>query len=152
MAFEPTFEGELGFYLFFFIFGAALLFVGLIMWLESSRIGKIKATGQQTQATVKKMVVRLGGRTADVTESTGKNVNQTPVFEYMVEDRMYEKLHNVAQHPPKYRLGQRVSIIYNPENPMEMVLANSGKIVKILMIIFGALGLLFLLIGFLLWI
>jgi len=141
-------------YMFFFIFGGALLFVGLVMRVESSRVKRIKSTGQHAHGTVKKMVVRFGNtnQTTDVTPSTRKDANQTPVFEYTVDGKVYEKLHNVGQHPPKYRPGQTVSIIYNPENPTEMVLANSGKVVKILMIVFGGLGLILLLIGLLIWI
>ena len=141
-------------YIPFFIFGPILLVTAFIfsrVWLRSKRITD---QGQIATAIVKDVV---SSSTVDSSLRAGGDYSAggrffKPVFEWTVNGQTYQKTHNAGQDPPKYRVGQEVNIYYDPANPAEMTLEGSGKVTKILMLSFGAGGVLLLLLGVLVWI
>ena len=50
-----------------------------------------------------------------------EDVEYAPIVKYVVGGEYYETNHNVYSYPPKYRIGQRVSLKYNPNNPRDVV-------------------------------
>ena len=136
-----------GYYIPFLIFGGIFLFVACIFlkaWLQSRKIIK---QGQTTIATVKANHVR---RESSAVGERGSRMMH-PVFEWTVNDQVYEKESRGGQNPPKYHVGQKVAIYYDPMNPKEMTLRGSEKVMRILMIVFGTVGGILLLIGLLVW-
>ena len=69
-----------------------------------------------------------------------------PVLKYTVNGQDYEITHNFGREKPKYKDGDVVDIVYNQLDPKKIVMANS-KNEMILSIIFGAIGLLLVLLG-----
>jgi len=143
-------------YIPFLIFGGACLLTAFIfsrVWLRNKRITD---KGQMTIATVIGITSgssRNGGNHSYTGHVSGGNEKYfKPVFEWTVNGQIYKKEHNVGQDPPKYREGQEVAIYYDPANPVEMALQGSEKVTKILMLSFGAGGVLLLLVGVLIWI
>jgi len=141
-------------YIPFFIFGPILLLTAFIfsrVWLRSKRITDI---GRTTTAVVTAMVTKSSSSlNNEINASPGVGGKFfAPVFEWTVNGQTYKKVHNSGQDPPKYREGQEVTIYYDPANPAEMTLEGSQKVTKILMLSFGVGGLLFLLIGVLIWV
>ena len=137
-------------YIPFFIFGPILLITASIfstVWLRSKRI---IGQGKTTIATVTDVAAVSSSVSPGERGVGGKFFK--PAFEWTVNGQIYKKAHNVAHDPPKYHIGQELSIYYDPANPAEMTLEGSGKVTKILMLSFGVAGVLFLLIGALLWI
>jgi len=140
-------------YITFFIFSPILLLTAFIfsrVWLRSKRITD---QGQTTTAIVKGIVVvNSSSHNNEISASPGVGGKFfKPVFEWTVNGQTYKKVHNAGQDPPKYHEGQEVTIYYDTANHAEMTLEGSQKITKILMISFGAGGVLFLLIGMLIY-
>ena len=140
----------------FLIFGGVCLLTAFIfsrVWLRSKRITD---KGQTTVATV--IGITSVSSSNDGNHSYAGHVGGgnekyfKPVFEWTVSGQIYKKEHNVGQDPPKYHEGQEVVIYYDPANPAEMTLQGNEKVTKILMLSFGAGGVLLLLIGMLVWI
>jgi len=120
------------------------------VWLRSKRITD---QGRTATAIVKGNVT--AGSMNSSNHSYGHGVSGRffkPVFEWTVNGQTYKKVHNAGQDPPKYHEGQEVTIYYDPANPAEMALEGSQKVTKILMLSFGAGGVLFILIGLLIYI
>jgi len=139
-------------YIPFFIFGPILLLTALIfsgVWLRSKRLTD---QGRTTTAIVKGNVTAVSMNSSNHSYGYGASGRFfKPVFEWAVNSKTYKKVHNAGQNPPKYHEGQEVTIYYDPANPAEMTLEGSQKATKILMLSFGAGGILFLLIGVLIW-
>jgi len=133
-----------------FIFGSILLVLALIFSREWLRCKRITDQGQTTTITVTDTVTVSSGVEPGQRGVGGKFFK--PVFEWTVNGQTYKKEHKVAHDPPKYHLGQKIAIYYDPANPAEMTLEGSGKVTKLLMLSFGAGGILLLLGGVLVWV
>lgn len=86
-----------------FILSAIVLL--LLMWLvvDSMRAGYSRCT-QQVQATV-------------IRNEKGSEDTYFPVFEYEVDGMIYTQKSHSGRNPPKYQLGDKVTIHYDPTNP-----------------------------------
>jgi hypothetical protein len=71
-----------------------------------------------------------------------------PVVEFFVGDRRLEARGSIWSSPPQYRVGDRTGVYYDPADPREALLADESTITgNPLMLVFGALGLIFVLVG-----
>jgi hypothetical protein len=52
-----------------------------------------------------------------------------PVIEFMTaNERVYQHTSKISSNPPAYTVGDRVEILYNPEDPEEVVIAKDNSI------------------------
>jgi len=136
-------------YIPFWILGGICLLLAYIFsqaWLKSK---KITDHGQATIATVTDITAVSSGVEPGRRGVGGKFFQ--PVFAWTVNGQTYTKEHNVNHDPPKYHVGQEITIYYNPTNPAEMTLKGSANAKKILTISFAAAGTILLFIGILIW-
>jgi hypothetical protein len=94
-----------------FIAGLILLIIGLV--LLRNRITFIK-NGMAAVATVKEL--------KEVTDSDDNSISYKPIFTFTTynnEKRIHE--HNVSSRPSSWSVGDTVKVIYEKDNPAEVV-------------------------------
>ncbi|MCL2843601.1 MAG: DUF3592 domain-containing protein [Oscillospiraceae bacterium] len=132
------------------IIGVVLSIFGLIFLKALLKARKILEQGNSTMATVIRYVVTQNNH--GKARNRGLYKFYYAVFEYTVGGISYEHQNVVGNNKPKYEIGEKVEIYYDPSNPAEVTLEGSQKATKVLMLSFGAGGVLFLLVGVLIWI
>ena len=126
-----------------FFFGSVFLILMIYSIRHFLKIKKIIKQGNSTIATVIRSVASRQNDTGAMSSET----TQRAVFEYTVAGVRYEKKDSYGQNPPKYKVGQKVEIYYDPLNPNNATLKGREIIVAIFLIIFGVLGIGLFLIG-----
>ncbi|WP_058189076.1 DUF3592 domain-containing protein [Terracidiphilus gabretensis] len=91
-------------------------------------------------------VIRLEAQT----DSENHTVNYAPVFSFVAEDGKNYTVHaSAASNPPEFEEGQGVNVRYIPSNPMRASI-DSGTQLWLNSLVFGVVGAVFALIGYLL--
>jgi hypothetical protein len=108
----------------------ALFALGWGVWSAVFALG-----AQRTEGTVIRMVAPDGGD------------GSKPVVQYQVDGETYECEGSISSSPPAYSVGQKVSVLYRPDEPQKALI---GSFVDrwLLPLVFGGAGSLFAAIGF----
>ena len=90
---------------------AGIIFVGLGIFLYTHAEHLKKVCIANTQATIVDFDQEI--------DDESNNISYFPIIEYEVNGKKYNRRHTTADTTRKYSVGQKVSILYNPENPDE---------------------------------
>jgi hypothetical protein len=109
------------------VFAAIGIGVGIKNWTFA-------ATARETEGTVVRLVV------------TGKRGTAAPVVRYEVKGQSFEFQSSVASSPPAHGVGEKVTVLYQPDQPHQGNI-KSFMDLWFLPVIFAGLGTLFFVIG-----
>ncbi|NMM97804.1 DUF3592 domain-containing protein [Bifidobacterium olomucense] len=99
---------------FFSVIGAIMLVVNII-----SLVDEVRLRADCTELT-DGIVTQLVFNPADESDEDSSDT-WTPVFRYSANGQTYEQKFSIATSPPRYKVGQAVAILYDPENPSRYV-------------------------------
>ena len=98
------------------IAGIIFIIAGTFVMIQGNSLKK-RCTEQATATVVD--VIRVSDYST--TEST-YTYTYYPVIEYQVGDRTISQQSSSGQNPPKYKVGEQVEILYNPNNVEEFII------------------------------
>lgn len=115
-------------------------FVGVILLVAvgGNLIGEITLRMDCTEIT--DGVVTQMIRIEDEDDDEDSGPTWAPVFRYGVDGRIYEQQSSTSSYPPKYKVGQAVTIRYDPADPKRYVADGDHTA----LVLYGALTVLFL--------
>jgi len=116
-----------------FIIAIAFIGVGVFLRINASEMAK-RCTVENTATVIR----NIEKEDYDDGET---NVLYYPEFEYKVGDKTITKTSNSGTYPAKYNVGDKVEILYNPNNVDEYLIKgdNSMNIISIVLIVIGVL-------------
>lgn len=120
--------------IFIMIFGIIFLAVGIFVLVNGGNMAK-KCTEPITAEVIN----------IEKSESTDEDgftsYTYTPIVEYTVGDKTVAKSSGKGASAPEYQIGDKIDLLYNPNNVEEFIIAgdNSYKIIGIVGIVVGAL-------------
>lgn len=118
----------------FLTIGLIFAITGCLMYYFSNQ--RMKSCTEEVQSTV----IDLRARYSDT------SVTYAPVFSYEYGGQVYEHVSSVSSNPPAFDRGQQVTIFVDPADP-EKIYVPEDKSLRIISIVFTAIGSLFALIG-----
>lgn len=89
------------------LIGAVLLLLGLVLFFSAR---KFRDKGVKTQATV---IDNIPSRSTD---DHGTSQLYTPLLEYSIGGKTFTYTPNSRSNPPAYDIGEKVPIVYRPDN------------------------------------
>lgn len=118
---KQFFEG-----LFFFVLGAAFCAAAVFTWMRTRRFVEESVTDF--------------GEVIKLVERHDEGVTYAPVIRFAAPGgRVVEFTESVSSNPPAHRVGERVKILYRPEDPTRARVASTSSL-YLLTIIFAAIG------------
>ena len=120
------------------ILGGAAAYIG-ITGPEFLKGDKVRCTAETTAT-----VIELEKHTSTKSKKHGKTVTYAPIYEYVVDGTKYTNVGEVAANPAKEKVGDKITIHYDPDSPGKCYYSDTTKLYRI---IYGAVGGAFLLIG-----
>jgi len=94
-----------------YLIGAVVFFLFILIIRKSSKKKKANGCTKKTVATV----VRLN--TCTSTSNNKPSTLYSSVYEYKVDGRVYQKVGKVGKTSPNARIGDTLTLFYNPKNP-----------------------------------
>lgn len=99
--------------------GCTVIFMGILMFLfgvgaglyslySGYNSGNLVFNGSRVDAVVVDMKL---GNTSDA------NVGASPIYEYTVDGKTYQYESENQSYPPKYKIGDHETLMYDPKNP-----------------------------------
>lgn len=122
----------------FLILGIVFLIVSLVVNISFQK-KKEKCT-QGVEATI----VDMNKMERTETGNDAPYISYFPVYEYEYEGKIYRKGSNVGNNKNSFEIGKKVQIYIDPENPE--VIYEDSSIPKLIVRIFGGIGIVFILI------
>ena len=115
--------------IFIIIVGVIFIIIGIVaMYLGT---GLTKRCTEETIGTVVEMAYK-----EDYVD--GYSIIYYPVIEYQAGDTTVKQMSNTGQYPPKYKVGDQITIYYNSDNVQEFLIkgdasANLGGILAVVL-------------------
>ena len=111
---------------------AGIIFIagGIFIYIHSEHLKKVCTTS--TQATIVDFKQEI--------DDESNNVSYFPIIEYEVNGKKYNKTHSTSDSMHKYSVGQKINILYNPDNPDEYYIEGDGSDNIVSFICFGVGG------------
>jgi hypothetical protein len=123
------------------IFLVGLLFLGVAVFMYYRGNALSKRCTKEVTATVIEVIEKINS------DSDGVSYLYYPKFEYNVRGEKIIKEGSDGSFPSKYVENQKVQLLYNPDKPTEFVVKGEKESL-IIPIVFGVLGILMLVGGF----
>ena len=132
--------------LFLLIVPAVFLFVGIVFLIVGLTISRhieklVRRCTLEVDAVVDDM--RRASRGASVKSRTDLTPMLYPVFRYSYGGTEYKVQSHYASNPPKFSVGQSTTLRIDPDNPTSFI-AVSDPVPRILSIVFGVIGAVFI--------
>lgn len=101
------------------------------------------------QSTFASNALSAVGEVIALRESCSDGCAYSPVIEFVAKDeRIYSFESNYAEAPPRYPVGERLEILYNPDDPAQAEIAEMLNFwTNPIMVIFGGVDVILILVG-----
>ncbi|MBR1454362.1 MAG: DUF3592 domain-containing protein [Lachnospiraceae bacterium] len=125
------------------------IIVGIILVIVTIIINRIadkkiaRCTSKLNGEVVGNSVAHYGG---------GETLIYYPVIKVYMNGAYEERTPGYGQSPPKYKVGDKVVILYNPDNTDEWLIENDNGIIKLITIVMLLISILITIVGILLMI
>lgn len=138
---KPKPRGCMGLAVFFVVVGLGML--GLVYWIHTQQQAFARIA-ISTMGTVIEMQER-----SSRSSSGSRSTSYAPVIQFVTtREDVYTFTSAMSSNPPAYSVRDQVEVLYNPENPVEAVIARDNAIgTNPVMLIMGGLAISFIVIG-----
>ena len=116
-----------------------LIIAGLILTVIGSIFGTVGGVFGYKTWRFERMGHKVEGEVIQMVHGGGKNKGAKPVVKYVVGGKQYEIVGTISSSPPAWKVGERPTVYYNPEDPKDAQI--SGFVERWLFpVIFGGIG------------
>jgi len=110
-------------YTIFWIVGALLGLIGIILFI--SKVFFLNSATSTTGEVISNIMKRSTSASSTGSGGGGTRISYHPVFVFMdTSGNQIEKVSKVGYGSPRYQVGAKVEILYNPNNPQKAILNN----------------------------
>ncbi|MBR5372816.1 MAG: DUF3592 domain-containing protein [Oscillospiraceae bacterium] len=116
----------------FAVVGAVFMIIGIVSMVQSAQMQKLcTAEASGTVVELKEHRTKEKKRT---------RISYTPVVDYTYNGQNYRYVSSVSTNPPRYKVGERVTVMVNADEPSQCYIQgdSAGTIICVIFILIGA--------------
>lgn len=116
-----------------------LIIAGLILTVIGGIFAAVGGAFGYKTWRFERMGHKVEGEVTQMVHGSGKSKGAKPVVKYVVGGKQYETVGTVSSSPPAWKVGERPTVYYNPDDPKDAQI--SGFVERWLFpVIFGGIG------------